>query len=53
MPLIYLVCFWKVGFNFITAHSKGLFQKSEATIKDVEANPEALDSETFTLEFAL
>ena len=33
---------WEVGFNFITAHSRGLFDsRSEATIKDVERNHEA------------
>ena len=30
------------GFNFITAHSKGLFNsKQDATVKDVEKNCEA------------
>eukprot|EP00435_Cladocopium_sp_Y103_P051629 s2440_g16.t1 len=33
----------EVGFNFISAHSKGLFDsRAEATIKDVERNPEAV-----------
>ena len=33
---------WEVGFNFITAHSKSLFDtRSVATFKDIERNSEA------------
>ena len=34
-------CTLQVGFSFVRSHSSGLFEKSNATIRDVELNPEA------------
>ena len=34
-------CNLQVGFSFVRSHSSGLFEKSNATIRGVELNPEA------------